>query len=102
MAAGFACRSAVFRTLPLVHLREFGIQQPARPLLCRRTPAAGTLAAAAAPKYAGLPPEQQQQVDAFVDILLDWNQRMNLTGALRLPAAFFIKAGCRALNSSVS
>ncbi|PSC68202.1 calcium-translocating P-type PMCA-type [Micractinium conductrix] len=33
----------------------------------------------AAPKYAGLSAEQQRQVDAYLDILLDWNQRMNLT-----------------------
>ena len=43
-------------------------------------PQQSATAAAAAPKFASLPLEQQRQIDAYLDILLDWNQRMNLTG----------------------
>jgi 16S rRNA (guanine(527)-N(7))-methyltransferase RsmG len=34
---------------------------------------------APAPKYATLPEGQRRQVDAYLDALLDWNSRMNLT-----------------------
>ena len=87
------CRAACLR--PFVSLREFRgptlCRQSARRLLpCRAlttAAAAATTAAAASggssvPKYAAMPAEQQRQVDAFLDILLDWNTRMNLTGGL--------------------
>ena len=45
-------------------------------------PPSATDAAAAAPKFASLPVEQQRQIDAYLDVLLDWNQRMNLTGEM--------------------
>ncbi|KAL4422347.1 hypothetical protein ABPG75_008544 [Micractinium tetrahymenae] len=54
---------------------------PRRPLATAASAAADLqpLPPAAAPKYASLSAEQQRQVDAYLDILLDWNQRMNLT-----------------------
>lgn len=34
-----------------------------------------------APKFSDLSVEQRHQIDNYLDILLDWNTRMNLTGA---------------------
>lgn len=81
---------------PFVSLRDFRIASACRqrlvpPRLLRARPfatggsapsaaAITPLPPVAAPKYASLSAEQQQQVDAYLDILLDWNQRMNLTG----------------------
>lgn len=99
------CRAACLR--PFVSLREFGTvvrrppvtRPPCRPLVATgaaarpppppasgaasaAAPAAAAAAAAPAPKYETLTAEQQAQVDAYLDILLDWNTRMNLTGVL--------------------
>ena len=104
------CRAACLR--PFVSLRDFRVavcrtsarRPPCRPLAAAAAAppplpgAAGPAGAAAratsgatpapAPKYATLTAEQQAQVDAYLDILLDWNTRMNLTGeAARVPAA---------------
>ena len=86
------CRAACLR--PFVSLREFRgptlCRQSARRLLpCRAVAAAAGPAASGAPKFAALPAEQQQQVEAFLDILLDWNTRMNLTGGFGCWAMFF-------------
>lgn len=95
------CRAACLR--PFVSLREFrvAVRRPpttrptCRPLAAAATPplphpASGTTAVSATaaagavsaptPKYDTLTAEQQAQVDAYLDILLDWNTRMNLTG----------------------
>jgi hypothetical protein len=32
------------------------------------------------PTYDALTADQRSQIDCFIDILLDWNTRMNLTG----------------------
>ncbi len=97
------CRAACLR--PFVSLREFGAavrrpaatRPPCRPLaaaaaasppppqpagVVSAVPAAAAPGAASppAPKYETLSAEQQAQVDAYLDILLDWNTRMNLTG----------------------
>jgi hypothetical protein len=93
------CRAACLR--PFVSLREFRspaiCRQPARRLLpCRAVAAAADAAAgpaaSGAPKFAALPVGQQQQVDAFLDVLLDWNTRMNLTGGF---GCGVLGAGCR-------
>jgi 16S rRNA (guanine(527)-N(7))-methyltransferase RsmG len=34
----------------------------------------------AAPKFAALPSGQQRQIESYLDCLMDWNTRMNLTG----------------------
>ena len=66
-----------------VNLRDFRL-----PSFCS-APAPGTSrcrwthASASSPKYETLPTSQRQQVDAFLDELMDWNTRMNLTGARR-------------------
>lgn len=104
------CRAACFR--PFVSLREFGTvvrrpsvtRPPCRPLVATAAaaspppppasgaasaaaPAAAAAAAAPAPKYETLTAEQQAQVDAYLDILLDWNTRMNLTGVAAVAQA---------------
>lgn len=97
------CRAVCFR--PFVSLREFrvAVRRPTTArLACRPLAAAaaatppspqpaggapavsvtatGGAAATPVPKYDTLTAEQQAQVDAYLDILLDWNTRMNLTG----------------------
>jgi len=54
-------------------------------------------ASSAASKYATLPSEQQRQVDAFLDVLLDWNTRMNLTGTPS--SVFFVLPSSRRATS---
>lgn len=70
--------AASFRTgCTRKHLQAQGRPHCAGPIAA----AAGTSPLAEpAPKFAALPAEQQRRVDAYLDLLLDWNQRMNLTG----------------------
>lgn len=87
MAAGCFSRAASIHAafLPVASFRYNCIikhvHTPGRPLCARHAATAGTSPLAEpAPKFAALPAEQQRQVDAYLDLLLDWNQRMNLTG----------------------
>lgn len=71
--------SIMFRQL--VSLKNFHCRLPWVP---RQLHAKTTLNAFAsssqAPKYSDLSGEQQIQIDRYLDTLLDWNERMNLTG----------------------
>ncbi|KAI3424771.1 hypothetical protein D9Q98_008159 [Chlorella vulgaris] len=46
--------------------------------LAQRAAAPATPCTEAAPKFVNLPAEQQQQIDAYLDILLEWNKKLNL------------------------
>ncbi|KAK1605332.1 hypothetical protein QYE76_029005 [Lolium multiflorum] len=71
------CCSAGSRRLLLPRLFLGQHHRLRRPLLHLR--AASTAAAAASSSTASLSPAQQRQVSLYVDALLEWNQRMNLT-----------------------
>ncbi|XP_051203996.1 uncharacterized protein [Lolium perenne] len=71
------CCSAGSRRLLLPRLFLGQHHRLRRPLLHLR--GASTAAAAASSSTASLSPAQQRQVSLYVDALLEWNQRMNLT-----------------------
>ena len=51
-----------------------------RPLAVQKRWRSVAAAAPAAPKFGDLSDDQKRQVDVYLDTLLDWNTRMNLTG----------------------
>lgn len=85
-AAGCCLARAVGRTSP-ANMQQL-CTRPMRPLhmsrrllirsLAQRAAAPATPCTEAAPKFVNLPAEQQQQIDAYLDILLEWNKKLNL------------------------
>ena len=71
MAASSHFPHVVMQRCRSLSLRDFSAR--ARPLAASQLRAAGA-------SYSTLPPAQQAQVDSYLDALLDWNTRMNLTG----------------------
>ncbi|CAM0913490.1 unnamed protein product [Alopecurus aequalis] len=74
-----SCCSAGGRRLLLPRLILGQRHHVRRSLLHLRAASSGGAAATASSSTASLSPAQQRQVSLYVDALLDWNQRMNLT-----------------------